>query len=88
MIQVQKEIIHARRSRIPFQKIPISMECEIVEESITWLNNIPSRCGISEHFSPKMVLIGSTLECEKKCKFGFGSFTQVSHETYPTNEMS
>ena len=35
-----------------FEKIIRVMICEMVEDSITWLNKIPRKYGISEHLSP------------------------------------
>ena len=65
MIQLYKEIIH----RLPFQKIPRVMVCEMGEDAITWMNNIPPKCGISEHISPQMIITVTPFYYKKQCKF-------------------
>ena len=63
------------------------MLLEMVEDAITWTNNIPQKDGISEHLSTIMVVIVTPLDYDKQCNFKFGSYAQVGRETYSKNDM-
>ena len=76
MIRLYKEKIRERYSRFKFRKIPRVMVCEILEDAIIWMDNIPPKAVISENLIPQMIITGTPLDYEKLCKFEFESYAQ------------
>ena len=84
-IRVIKERFRTMYHRLPFKAIPKVMIKVGAMECVKWLNAFPPRAGVSEFFSPRMIVTGRPLEFEKHCKTAFGSYVQALHETNPTN---
>ena len=57
----------------------------LVSESARKLNYFPSKHGISQHYSPRMIVHKTSLDYEKHCKYPFGAYVQAHHETNPSN---
>ena len=57
----------------------------LVIESTKKLNFFPSKGGISEYYSPIMILHQKNLDYKKHCKYSFGSYVQAHDEPNPLN---
>ena len=44
------------------------MACEMVEDSVTWMNNIPPKGGILENISPGMIITETPFDYDRQCK--------------------
>ena len=49
------------------------------------LNIFPVKGGVSDYFSPHMLLKHKNLDYDKHCLIPFGAFVQVNHEPEPLN---
>ena len=86
-IRVIKERARARRSRLPFDKLPKLLISDMLMDIVTWLNNFPPKGGISKTISPRMLLTGVKFDYNKHCKVEFGSYVQTHEEHEPRNSM-
>ena len=48
-------------------------------------NHFPAKGGVSEHYSPHVILGKKPLNYKKHCFHNFGACVQGFHENYPTN---
>jgi len=80
-----KERIRATYHRLPFTKLPRIMVKILAMEAAKKCNFFPARHGISDFYSPRMILHGKTLDYEKHCRYAFGTYVQVPNEPDPTN---
>ena len=54
-------------------------------ECVRWLNTFPPKNGVSEFYSPRMIMAGKPLDFDKHCVTPFGSYVQALQENVPTN---
>ena len=80
-----KERVRATYHRLPYHTMTRTMVKIIVQEAAKKLNFFPARHGISEFYSPRMILHQRNLNYSKHCKYSFGSFVEASNEPNPTN---
>ena len=80
-----KERIRATYHRLPYHTLTKTMVKILVQESAKKLNFFPAKHGVSEFYSPRMILHQRNLNYAKHCKFTFGSFVEASNEPNPTN---
>ena len=57
----------------------------LVIELTKKLNFFPSKGGISEYYSPRMILYQKNLDYKKHCRYSFGSYVQAHDEPNPLN---
>jgi hypothetical protein len=60
----------------------------LVMDSAKKLNFFPAKHGISEYYSPTMILHQRNLDYTKDCKFIFGTYVQANDKPSPTNDLS
>jgi hypothetical protein len=60
----------------------------MVMEAAKWLNFFPSKNGVSEYYSPRVILHQRGLDFNKHCKYLFGSYIQPHNDPYPKNTNS
>ena len=84
-IRVIKERFRSVYHRLPFQRMPKLMIRLGVMEAARWLNTFPAKHGISDTYSPRMIITGKGIDYDKQCKTAFGAYVQALHETNPTN---
>jgi hypothetical protein len=60
----------------------------LVMESTKKLNFFPSKGGISEYYSPRMILHQKKLDYKKHCKHSFGSYVQAHDEPNLLNTIA
>jgi hypothetical protein len=49
------------------------------------LNFFPPKGGISQYYSPRMIMHQETLDYNKHCSIAFGTYVQAHQEPTPTN---
>ena len=80
-----KERIRAAFWCLPYNKIPQVMIRYLAMECTEKWNIFPVKGGVSEYFSPHMLLKHKNLHYDKHCLIPFGAFVQVNHEPEPLN---
>ena len=80
-----KERIRASYHRLPYHTLTKAMVKVLVSESAKKLNFFPARHGISNYYSPRMILHRQNLDYNKHCTYAFGSYVQVNNDPDPTN---
>ena len=80
-----KERIRATYHRLPYKAIPCVMIRYLAMVCTTKLNFFPVKGGVSQYYSPRMILNQTNLDYNKHCVIPFGTYVQANHETNPTN---
>ena len=83
--RVIAEHIRATYHKLPYQALPKIMLRYLAMVCTHQLNLFPVKGGISEYFSPHMILSGHQYDYNKHCQVPFGAYVQACHETNPTN---
>jgi hypothetical protein len=60
----------------------------LVMESTKKLNFFPSKGGISEYYSPRMILHQMNIDYKKHCKYSFRSYVEAHDEPDPLNTIA
>ncbi len=76
-IRTVKERTRCVYNTLPFKKIPDVMLVDMVQASVFWLNNFPPKDGVSSTMSPRLIMTGLKIDCNKHCRLSFGSYAQV-----------
>jgi hypothetical protein len=82
-----KERARDIRSTLPFKCLPARMIIELVHFSTLWLNAFPPSSGVSDTFSPRTIMTGTSLDYIKHCQVPFGAYVETHEENSPTNTM-
>ena len=80
-----QERVRATYHRLPYAAIPTTMMKILVAESARKLNYFPNKHGISQHYSPRQILLQLTLDYDAHCKYAFGQYVQAHTQPNPTN---
>jgi hypothetical protein len=84
-IRVIKERSRAIRSTLPFKALPGRFIIELVYYASLWLNAFPPSSGVSDTYSPRTIMTGTTLDFAKHCKLPFGDYVKAHEEYTQTN---
>ena len=57
----------------------------MVLNAVTQLNLVPAKGGVSEYYSPHIILKRPTLDWNKHCQYKFGAYVQANQDNNPTN---
>jgi hypothetical protein len=87
-IRTMKERARAVRSTLPFKRLPARMIIELVHFSTLWINAFPPSIGVSDTYSPRTIMTGTSLDYSKHCKVPLGAYVETHEENSPTNTMS
>lgn len=85
--RVIKERIRAAFHRLPFKKLPKIMIKILTMESAKKLNFFCPKGGVSQYYSPRMILHQRNLDYEKHCSIAFGSYVQAHDEPTHKNDQ-
>ena len=83
-----KERIRATYHRLPYKQLTKTMTKVLVMDSAKKLNFFPAKHGISQYYSPRMILHQQNLDYSKNCKYTFGTYVQAHDEPEPKNNLS
>ena len=61
------------------------MLIEMINHLVLWLNAFPPKGRVLEIISPRIIVIGVPFDYNKHCKWGFGTYGQMSEEPEPLN---
>jgi hypothetical protein len=86
-IRTMKERARAVRITLPFKRLPARMIIELVHFSTLWLNAFPPSSGVSDTYSPRNIITGTSLDYSNHCKVPFGAYVETHEENSPTNTM-
>ena len=86
-IKVVKERCRATHHSLPFPRVTSYMTISMVLFNGRMLNNFPSKGGVSDRFSPRMLLTGENLDAKIDLPLEFCSYCQVHENDEPRNTM-
>ena len=84
-IRTIKERFRTAYYRLPYKNIPKTMIKHLAMKVTSDLNLFPVKGGVSEFYSPNVILSKRNLDYKKHCMFEFGSYVQASQVNYPSN---
>jgi hypothetical protein len=87
-IRVVKQRARALRHSLRFTKIPRIMIINLVLQVAKQLTFFPTKAGISETFSPRMLMLGEKLDYKKHLRLQFGEYCQVHEQDEPRNSQA
>lgn len=70
-----------------FFVLPRRMLIELIYHCVFWLNAFPAKSGVSEHFSPREIVIRQKVDYAKHCKVRFRVYCKVYNEPTPSNNF-
>jgi hypothetical protein len=74
-------------STLPFKNLPGRMIIELIHFVVLWLNAFPPSSGVSNTYSPRTIMTGTTLEYNKHYRLPFGTYVETHEENDPTNTI-
>jgi hypothetical protein len=83
--RVIKEWIRATYHRLPYDHLPCIMVKVLVNDSAQKLNFFPAKNGISQYYSPRMILHQRNLNYDMHCQYAFGTYVQAHDEPNPSS---
>ena len=83
-----KERVKATYHCLPYKQLTKTMTTILVIDLAKKLNFFPAKNGISEYYSPQMILPRKNLDYTKHCKFTFGTYVQAHDKPSPMNNLS
>jgi hypothetical protein len=86
-ILVIKEQSRAIVSTLPFKNIPSRMIIELIHFVVLWSNAFPPSSGVSNTYSPRTIMTGTTLDYNKHCRLPFGAYVETHEGNDTTNTM-
>ena len=84
-IRVVKERARAVRHSLPFEQLPKLMTTHLVLHVVRQLTYFPSKAGISDLLSPRMLIKGEALDYKKDLALQYGEYCQVHEHDTPRN---
>ena len=82
------ERIRTTYHNLPYQTMPKVMFKYLAMVCTHQLNLFPAKGGVSEYFSPHMLVGGRNLDFNKHCQITFGSYVQANQDNNPKNTNS
>jgi hypothetical protein len=86
-VRTIKERTRCVNNTVPFKRMPVRMTIKMAHASVFWLNMFPASDGVSGDPSPRALVVGMKLDCDKHCRLEFGSCAQV-HEEHDNSMQS
>ena len=86
--RVINERCRATFHRLPFTYLTKILVKYMVTEAAKKLNFFPAKYGVSNYYSPRMILHQQNLDYEKHCKFALGTYVQGYNEPLRKNTSS
>jgi hypothetical protein len=80
-----QECIRAVFHSLPFKAIPKVMLMHLAMDVTKKLNFFPTKGGVSDYYSPYVIMSGRKLDYNKHLKYQFGSYVQANQDNDPTN---
>ena len=72
-----KERVRARRSKMPYKKIPKIMTSDLVKDVAGWLNQFPTKSSLIPTMGARTLITGVQYDYKLHCRVEFGQYCQV-----------
>ena len=84
------EVLWAEQSRsivstMPFVHYPKIFKLALITNAVTWLNMLPHTDGISDIWSPRVIVTGVIADFMTHCRVPIGSYCEIHEEPRPSN---
>jgi hypothetical protein len=86
-IHVIKERARAIVSTLTFKNLPSWMIIELIHFVVLWLNAFPPSSDVSNNYSPRTIMTGTTLDYNKHCRLPLGAYVETHEDNDTTNTM-
>ena len=84
-IRTIAERIRAIFHQLPYNKLPKVMLQYLTLICTRQLNYFPAKGGVSNYYSPHVIMTGRDLDYSKHCQIPFGAYVQASQDEHPKN---
>jgi hypothetical protein len=74
-------------STLPFKNLPSRMIIELIHFVVLWLNAFPPLSGVSNTYSLRTIMTGTTLDYNNHCRLPFGAYVETHEDNGTTNTM-
>ena len=78
--RVIKERVRATYHRLPYRHLTRTLVKILVTESAKKLNFFPAKHGVSQYYSPRMLMHQRNLDYSRHCQYALGTFVQAHDE--------
>ena len=76
------------RAGLPFRRLPRMVIKQMARFVIMWLNAFPCRNGVSNTFSPRTIITGTTMSYRLHARLPFGAHAEIHDNPDPSNLTS
>ena len=83
--RVIKERVRATYHRLPYIHLTRMLVKMLVTESAKKLNFFPAKNGVSQYYSPRMILHQRSLDYSRHCQYAMGTYVQAHDEPTVSN---
>ena len=85
--RVLKERVRARRSALPYKKMPIIMTVDLAKDVVSWLNSFPSKSALMPNVGVRSLITGVQFDYNLHCRVEFGQYCQVHEDKDRKNRV-
>ena len=85
-IRLVKERSRATVSVLPFKSLHKQITIHLVYFSVFWLNAIPNKKGISEHYSPREIVTQKEVDHNLHCRVEFRTYVCLLYTSDAADE--
>ena len=85
--RVLKERVRARRSALPYDKLPIIVTIDLVKDVVTWLNSFPSKSALVPSVGVRSLITGVQFDYNLHCRVEFGQYCEVHEDKDRKNRV-
>ena len=82
-----KEQVRARRTALPYSKIPIIMSVDLAKDVVAWLNSFPSKSSLLPYVGMRTLMTGVQYDYKLHCQVEFGQYCQVHKDKDRKNRV-
>ena len=76
-----KERVRARRSQIPYKRIPKVMTSDLVRDVVSWLNQFPNKSSLIPTIGAGPLITGVQYDYQTHCRVEFGQYCEVHEDS-------
>ena len=82
-----KERVRARRSQMPYLKIPKIMTSDLVRDVVAWLNQFPTKSSLIPSMGARTLITGVQFDYHLHCRVEFGQYCEVHEDRDKKNSV-
>ena len=84
-VRTTKERMRSVRAGLPFRRLPREVIKQMARFVVMWLNAFPCKNGISNTFSPRTIITGTTMSYRLHARLPFGAYAEIHDNPDPSN---